>query len=232
MVEPLAGMVADNWQIFFEWEGHKYYDEAGTFLSSVTQILKPAFILDSDLPEFENIIVLLPGKHGEEPTIIPKIAWRKAQRRGTLVHKTVELHEKGSLNYETLHPTLAGYLESWENAKRDLKIQVVASELLVASRKWWYAGRLDILAHVGRQSSALSLIDIKSGQKHLTDQAAAQTAAYKEAYNEHIVGKTGRITDRYTIWLGKDGKYQYEPQNDGNDLNVFLGLLNQQRWRK
>ncbi len=231
MVEVGPIIIGDK-QLFFDPVKHRYFDETDRTFPSVTQILKPAFILDSNLPEFSEIIIILPGKHGEEPKIIPKNIWRVAQRRGTFVHQTVELYERGTLNQDTLHPKLKGYLQAWEKAKSDFKIAVVDSEQPVASLRYWYAGRLDILCRMGRQSNALTLIDIKSGQKYLESQAAAQTAAYKEAYNEHIEGKAGRITDRYTFWIHPDGTYQHEHQTDGNDLSVFLGLVNQQRWRK
>lgn len=85
----------------------------------------------------------------------------------------------------------------------EMGFSVIATEMMVYSRKYGYAGTLDCLATRGYD---LTLLDWKTSNYYSTDYAL-QTVSYKEGYQElhpgHVIG------DIYVVRIGKkDGKLQ------------------------
>ena len=72
----------------------------------------------------------------------------KAAKFGTAVHTLVELYETNRLKRETLAPILEALLKAWERCKVDHSIKVLRVETPIASMRYRYAGRLDVIAEV------------------------------------------------------------------------------------
>lgn len=99
--------------------------------------------------------------------------------RGTAVHKAIELLVQGDLDEGALDPRLLPYLEGFKAFMADVKPQIIASERRVFSRRYWYAGTVDLVVHVGTQEW---VVDVKTGS--VPPWADMQLEAYRQAIFE------------------------------------------------
>jgi RecB family exonuclease len=179
---------------------HKY-SYAGTRMPSVTQILDAAGFIDK--------------------------RWftEEARDRGTAVHKIVEAYIK--YDDDACDVLLEGYLDAYKKAKREIGFEVIESEILVHSIRYWYAGTLDLIAVVDGE---LAVIDIKSGSD--VPAYALQTAAYAEAYFEQ---NAMPITKRYGLYLAQDGTYKFpehrEKEGEVPHIEVFRAAALTTNWK-
>jgi hypothetical protein len=147
-----------------------------------------------------------------------------ARERGSLVHKAIHLALTTGLDWSTVHETFQPYVPAELQAIEDLGAEVVHSELRVASRISWYAGTLDRIVRLPRNSGTiLALWDTKTGPVHPT--YAAQTAAYAEAVHEMGILGSERIAERYALLLRPDGTYKLEPFDNRDDIHDFRAAL-------
>lgn len=132
-----------------------------------------------------------------------------AGRRGTEVHQLAERLAAGD---EVEVPdeiaghvaAAAAFLDAWQP-------KVIVSEVPVASRKWWFAGTLDLV--VETPDGARWIVDWKTGRSGIWGEAALQLAAYAGA--EFYVDTDGaeqpmdglRITRGLGVHLRGDGTY-------------------------
>lgn len=147
----------------------------------------------------------------------------RAAALGTAVHKLIELEIAGTLDEDTLHPTLAPYLTSWRRFRATSGFKPLYSERKVASRRYGYAGTLDMLGELNGQ---LALIDAKRCAA-VPPTAGPQTAAYEIAAREELpeLFKPGTPLRRYALQLNTDGTHRLVPFTDPSDGRVFLAEL-------
>jgi hypothetical protein len=137
---------------------------------------------------------------------------RAAADVGTIAHKWIEEYIQSIMRFEPSPPkpqdlqalhAVNAFLD-WESRNH---VVYLASELKIYSRKYGYAGTLDILAEV---NGVLTLLDIKTSNTYRKEYAL-QTAAYTLAYNEESthVGRA-EVTHRIILMLPKDGESEIE----------------------
>jgi RecB family exonuclease len=149
----------------------------------------------------------------------------EARDRGTSVHRTVEAFIK--YGDEECHPLLAGYLEAFKRAQKELEFDIVESELLVYSSAFRYAGTLDLVAILRGDTT---VIDFKTGSD--LPSYALQTAAYAAAYEE-LRGIP--ITKRAGLYLAGDGSYKLVPHEEEPGelphIEVFRSMAIAANWK-
>lgn len=158
----------------------------------------------------------------------PQRARDAAAVRGTRVHTLAEAYSKGER--VEVPDELAGFVEAAVAFLDDWRIAPVVSEVSVASRRWQYAGTLDLIGDVpdGRRC----LFDYKTSASGVWPETAMQLAAYRHAeffvrsdVSEPIetpVAELG-INASYAVWLRSDGSYEVLPLR--TDEAVFATFL-------
>ena len=183
--------------IEFSAERHEYRI-GGTRWPSVTEVLDPLLELDG----------------------IPKHLLKAAAEFGSHVHQACHLHNVGALNWSTLDPVLAPYVEAWRDFLDENNAIVIASEQRVAHPKLRYAGTLDAIIRLKGQKV---LADIKTSAT-VPRTVGPQTAAYQYALGD-------LTTVRRCVHLRPDGTYRLHKLTDRADWNLFLSALNVHQWR-
>ena len=209
----------------FDEKNHKYYlDEVE--IPNVTSILdvisKPQLlgwaikqdvgyikenIFELTLKELysEKLEEFLEGAKNYHNTI--KLA---AANRGTKIHKEVENYIKTGEETKEIETFI-----SWS---KDNKIKFIDSERRVVSKKYLYAGTLDILIN---KDNKVLIADIKTGS-NIYNEAFFQTSAYQNALQEAGVKIDGRIIIRLDKgnYIETIESYDFE-----KDFSAFLGAL-------
>lgn len=182
----------------FNPELHQYKAD-GLVIPSVTQVLKAVGLVNFDF--------------------VPADVLQAAADKGTKVHQTTELFDKGVLDEERLHPILQNYLNSWKKFRTELQFDPIEIESLKVHELYRYAGTLDRVGTINKNKKVL--IDIKTGVKDKSH--SVQTAAYKLLYDQKLSPKE-KIKERFIVYLSEDG-YKIELNEDQNDERVFLAAL-------
>lgn len=178
----------------FNEERHEYRWNGG-IVPSVTQVLAP-------LVDF---------------SMVPPDALEFGRDRGKAVHKMIELDVRGELDETSVHGVLLGYLEQWREFLAVTGFVAEASEEVLYSTRYGYAGTLDLRGRIGRKKT---LIDTKSGS--IQKAARPQTAAYENlVYENH--GITGM--ERRCLDLKEKSWKLTNPYRDPSDWRVFLAQL-------
>lgn len=199
----------------FDAESHSYRLD-GLPVPSVTSILK-------DLSEREYRFV--------KAETMAESAWL-----GQAVHKVIELETANTLDEDLLDARLYEYLDAWRHFRAHSGFIPVLSEEKVYSRRYQYAGQLDLL---GTLNGDCSLIDAKRCAG-VPRTAGPQTAGYEVALREcrpDIVaqlasGPNGGRIRRYALHLTPNVRpgYRLVPFTDPNDARVFLSALTLNTW--
>lgn len=151
-------------------------------------------------------------------------ALERARKRGTAIHKTIELFELGRLNRATLHPALEACLGRWIDFKQTMNYVPRRLEQQVFSKKFGYAGTYD---GDGTMQGDEMLLDVKSGEVY--EPHKVQTAAYKIAAVEQ-----GFVTEnclRGSIYISEDS-WEFQFHKIEGDRAAFLSLLTILKWRE
>lgn len=142
---------------------------------------------------------------------------------GTAIHKALELHNLGKLDYQSLDNRLKKCIDLWEKFRKALGLEVLAVEERV-NMGVLYAGTIDTVCKAVKSKV---IIDYKSGVPQ--DWAALQTAAYAMAYDP----KNYADYERYCLQLHWDmDTVKYKPHKDKNDFQTFLSMANTYHWKK
>jgi hypothetical protein len=167
------------------------YRLAGRLLPSVTQVLQA-------ITNFDRV---------------PWDVLERARIFGHHCHLACHYFNLGKLDEsdldEQLRPRLGGYKEFLFRSK----FQPIASEEIVHSKRFGYAGMLDIR---GRMKGDYALVDLKSGA--VPRSVGPQTAGYQEACEE-------RPRRRYCVQL-LENDFKLIPCNDPSDWAMFQSCLN------
>lgn len=194
--------------ITFRESDHTYWD-GGKQIPGVTTILKPLYTGDlkfvsADILEYKSAL-------------------------GTAVHKAIELHVCGKLDYSTVVDQVAPYFEGYLKFERESGFLMTDSELRVYSDTYGYAGTCDL---AGQLNGRHVLIDAKTTSV-LSPAVALQLAAYREAYNERARKEHyDQATRTYALRL-LPNDYRlvpYDPANHRQDFATFMGLLHVHHW--
>lgn len=152
---------------------------------------------------------------------------KKAKDRGTTVHSIVE-GWKNMGDVAGIEGPFRGYATAFRDWVSHHNVEVVENERTVISKKYGYAGTLDILARV---NGKLMIVDVKTG-KDLYPEVKLQTSAYRQALLENGVDIDGTSA----LLLQEDGTYKFETHSD--KLGAFLAAktlytgLNSERLEK
>jgi hypothetical protein len=155
----------------------------------------------------------------------------RAKDLGKKVGRTIELFETKRLDRSKKHPTLDKYLKQWQLAKDFLKIDPVGFEVQVCSRKYKFAGTMDLhgllLPSMPFDDLEEIIIDLKTGLYYPAHKL--QTAGYKIAAIER-----GIVSDkckRASLYLTEDS-YAIEWHTSPYDSIAFISLQNYHHWMK
>ncbi len=192
--------------IAFDQDTHTYRDETGRVLPSVTQVLAP---LSAN------------AYRGVSQEVM-----ERAAEIGTAVHKMIELDVQGVLDELSLHPSIEQYLPAWRRFLVESRAEILRSEMRVASRRYGFAGTLDLYLLIHGQRA---LVDAKRvAQVQRT--TGPQTAGYEIALREEMALPPGVRIDRYALQL-VDDKFRLIPLTDPADQRVFLAALTLHNWQ-
>lgn len=171
-----------------------------------------------ELPSVTQVLSLLEDYSG-----ISRDVLKRKALIGTAVHSACELYLAQDLDESSLHPEVRPYFEQFKIWIATCKFNFQLSEKRVFSKRFGYAGTLDL--H-GDFQGCPSLIDIKTAAVVMPTWGP-QTAAYAEALRE----ETGITTEkRFALQLTKTG-HKLIPLENNADINVFYAALTVTQWR-
>lgn len=171
----------------------------------------------------------LTGALGNDFGFVQADVLERARNLGTAVHRMIELDVAGRLDESSVTGILIGYLGQWRDFLAMTGFMVKQSELRLYSKRYGYAGTLDLLGDFPgvRPADLETLIDTKSGAVPRT--ARPQTAAYSNLLVEN--GICSRPPRRRALALKHDDWKLSEPYTDPRDMNVFLAALTLNNWK-
>lgn len=194
--------MADAAEMEFNEDLH-LYTWRGEVIPSVTQILKEFGFIDDQW-------------YTEEAKI-----------RGRAVHKACELWDKGTLNPNSLHASLEGYLEAWKRFTVETGFESELIEHRVVNPIYRYAGTLDRVGvmHKVAGGPRKTLLDIKSGVAQRW--AALQVGGYEACFLK-------KDYHRMVVELRKDGTYRTPDAAimRPSDKGIFCGLASAWHWKR
>jgi hypothetical protein len=197
VVELCEAGLLPGYRITFQEEGHQYQID-GVSVPSVTQVVD----------QLHNF------------TGPPATA---AMERGTLIHKACELLVLDTLDWTTVDASILPEVETFAAWWKESRFKPLLVEGLVASRRYQFAGRLDLF---GVWKTGLALIDFKTGAEFPAYRF--QTAGLRIALEEtidapRILAKLPPI-ERYCLYL-KGDKARPVYHCDARDHARFLAAL-------
>ena len=157
---------------------------------------------------------------------VPRGVLEAARIRGRAVHKAIELYEAEQLDPDSVDDAVMPYLEGWIRFSSDRPLKIMASECVVYSKKYRYAGRLDLVVAFATDPDIWCVLDAKCVYD-MAPETALQTAGYGQAYQETF---DQAVRQRGGLQLKPDGTYRYYPYQDRTDLNIFLNALAIRAW--
>lgn len=203
--------------------------------------MTPTVVLDERLHQYTVDGVKLPGvNHILEATGFKDLYVESLRSqawycdRGRFVHKACELHDRGTLDEQSLDPVIAPYLVGWKKFHAEVKPETImvkndgqdvpCIELRMCSRTHRYCGTTDRIygIYVPRFKRVVpTVVDIKTGAKR--KETALQTAGYKVLADENY--KLG-IRHRIAVNLSNDGTYSIEHFDDPTDVAHWIAIVN------
>lgn len=143
----------------------------------------------------------------------------EGRRRGQAVHVATQFIDEGDIDWSSIHPTVAPFVEAYQRFKAESGFKPRQVEQRVFNEVYLYAGTVD---REGDLHGADVIVDIKTGDP--APWSALQTAAYAACYDTPH--------QRFALWLRNDGTYRLEQHSDRNDIRVFLAALALANWKR
>ncbi len=148
----------------------------------------------------------------------------QGRERGRIVHALCASIDRKELERlpDPLQAEFLGYVMAWENAKRDLGLEIQLIEHRVSDPIRGYAGTLDRTAY---WKSRLAIIELKTGA--IQPVTALQLVAYGNAF------QPSRVFERIAVQLMPDGRFRvehYELARYIDDLQDFWATLRVAAW--
>lgn len=148
-----------------------------------------------------------------------------ALNNGTAIHRALELHDLGKLDYANLDTRLQKCIKLWEQFKKEIEVcQIYVVEKQVCFGVL-YAGTIDRV--IGLENGKIMVLDFKSGSPQ--PWAALQTAAYAMAYDPQNHKEYERCCAK--VHWDNDRIY-YKPYKDQTDFNTFMAMASVYHYKK
>ena len=148
------------------------------------------------------------------------LAWASA--RGTALHRAIELHTKGTLDPDSLHPEIVPALAAYLRFVEDSGHEPVASELELVHPTWGFMGHPDRVGTLAKLED-LCLIDWKFTAGFSTNYVRHQCAGYKILWN--AVYPERPVRKVFGLHLKKDGRYTLHDVTDAEAEQAFLAAV-------
>jgi len=196
--------------------GSFYWDKDGKPYISVTTILsviaKPQ-IQTWYGKEVYRAMVVDPTLSEKDALAAPYNTSKSAMSRGTTIHSIVETYKHTKKYLENVSDAFKPYAQAFYTWVEDNDVEILENEKTVVSKKYGYAGTLDLLIKF-RKKGRILIADVKTG-KDIYDEHFLQLSAYKQALFEMEKIDTGMgIILLSTGTDGKGtGKYKFQ-END------------------
>lgn len=145
----------------------------------------------------------------------------RAMSLGRAVHKAIHYDCKGTLDWASLHPDLAGPMAAYQKLRQHARLTIEATEFELIHPTWQYIGHPDAVGRVG-VDSVFALIDWKVSDAPDLKTATLQLAAYRLAYE--AVHQTA-IGACYVGRLGKDGSFSLPDVTSSEAMQQFQACV-------
>lgn len=139
--------------------------------------------------------------------------------RGTAVHLACQYLEEGTLDWNSLDPSILPYVRGWERFLVETGAKSLFMEHLVYNTKLYYAGTLDRVMDIGGKTGVL---DIKTGAFLTAD---IQTAGYDLALPTPY-------KNRWVVKLEQNGSYKLIPYTREADYQDWEGIVRTYYYKK
>jgi hypothetical protein len=168
---------------------------------------------------------------GDYAMVDPDVLALKAAL-GQAVHKMIELDCTDDLDVDDLDPMLAPYYRAWRKFLITSGFRVLLSECKVASRRYGYAGQLDLFGDLNAIRCTIDAKCVVTVMPSTGPQTAAYTQALRETRPDLL--PAGAPCRRYALQLrptAADGTPMSTPwrlhpfTDDAADLRLFLACL-------
>lgn len=151
-----------------------------------------------------------------------------ARWRGQVVHKAVELYNKETLDWASVHPDILGYVKAYDDWFKRCRPMVVCCERWYIDEILRFGGKIDVLTQIGPN---YHLFDIKTGKPSKTTRL--QMAGYVKLLSSFQIPQANPYNIRRSaLQLKPDGKWNIENYNDPRDIDVFISCCTIQNWRR
>ncbi|MBC7238508.1 MAG: PD-(D/E)XK nuclease family protein [Chloroflexi bacterium] len=127
-----------------------------------------------------------------------------ARARGQTIHSIVEAYKHTRKYIEGIPEKYRGYAQAFYRWTQDHGVEIVEHERTVVSRKYRYAGTLDLLVRLNGGELPI-IVDCKTG-KDIYQEAFLQLAAYRQALKEGGQEVAGTAV----LLLQEDGSFKYQ----------------------
>lgn len=165
--------------------------------------MKVDFHFDSKTHTYRSKGIRLPSVTETINCIVPQ--WKASQwhlGRGRAMHEAIRLLGKGRLDWSSVDLEIILRVRAVEKILKDYNLKVVATELHLPSRRYWFAGTLDALLQ--SPNGCLILADWKSS---LTDAVIPQLGGYSLLYTENNHG--AKLNEAAGIGLEDDQRPKF-----------------------
>lgn len=190
-------------------EAEHSYTLGGVRLPSVTQILKAEGFIDD--------------RHFTE----------ESRDRGRAVHTACHFLEEGELDWDTVDPSIVGYVQAYERFLEETGFESVLAEHPMADAFLRCGGMLDRLGTFRQRTliDGWALLDIKTGVYQ--PEHDIQLAGY-EVLADRDDGIDVRIHNRIVLELKKTGRYKLEPTRTDPHIarEVFRAAVKTYHWKE
>ena len=200
--------------------GGFYWDKNGKPYISVTTILQ---VIDKPAlrywfgKEVYRAMTVDPSLSEKDALAAPYRSSKTAMSRGTTVHSIVEAYKHTKKYLENVPEDFKPYAQAFYTWFQDNDVEIIENEKTVVSKKYGYAGTLDLVVKFKKNGRTL-IADVKTGKDIYTD-VFLQLSAYKQAYEENggdevgigvillSTGADGKPTGKYKF---EEGDYCFE----------------------
>lgn len=139
-----------------------------------------------------------------------------AKTRGSHVHLAAVFYDHGTLDEETLHPTLKGYVDAYKKFRAEIGFLPTTIEKPMAHPVLRYAGTPD---RIGQWGIGQAILDIKTGVP--APWHRYQLSAYAMLADNIEFYRFARMS----LYLRPDGTFSLVKHTDRDDAKIWLAAL-------
>ena len=158
-----------------------------------------------------------------------KSVGKEAMDSGKLAHEWIEQYIKGKAQNKLTDDKAQNAVNAFLEWEKSHKVEWLASELILASPTYTFAGTIDAVAMI---DGVMTLVDFKTSNQ-ISDDYNLQLAAYYILLDENLVDGEPRPTQRLILRIPKTGK-DFEAKVVQSDLKfeiaTFLHLREAYKW--